>query len=99
MLGFFTRYIAQTDIMPCVQKPLLEYVDVWAQREDGQPIAAIVLSQLHMLELSNGNPHGWVCAVCNALQRCLPHIAVLMPAGGHTETPSVQDQLWAQIVV
>jgi hypothetical protein len=86
-------------MMSYVQKPLLEYVDVWAQREEGQVIAVIVLSQLHMLELSSDSAHGWVCAVCNALHGCLPQLAVLMPTGGHTETTSVQDQLWAQIVV
>jgi hypothetical protein len=79
-----------------VQRPLLEYVDVWGQKEDGQPIAIVVLSQLHMLELSAAT-QGWVCAICKALRRCLPQLAVLMPTGGHTDTPSVQEQLWAQL--
>lgn len=90
------RDLLQANMSSCVQQPLLEYIDVWAQREEGQPIAVVVLSQLHMLELSAA-AQGWVCAICKALHRCLPHVAVLMPAGGHADTPSVQEQLWAQL--
>ena len=71
-------------------------MDVWAERDGGAAVGVIVLSQLHMLELS-ASAQGWICAICKALRACLPQLAVVMPAGAHANAPGAQEQLWMQL--
>lgn len=80
-----------------VQRPLLELVDLWTQTRCGQPVAAVVLSRMHMMSLSHDSQQGWVRAVCNALRSGLPKVAVLAPVQGHVEAAEVEEQLRSQL--
>lgn len=80
-----------------VQRPLLEFVDLWAQTPCGQPVATVVLSRMHMMSLSQGSQQGWVRAVCNTLRSGLPKVAVLHPARTPLEASAMEEQLRSQL--